>query len=175
MTKGLKVKILKSAKDTPYPDHIIVEKTETSEMAHLYFDYGKLVKFVYIQKEDEPIQMQWNEQEKRYMADPSHNPYKVKATYDVCKNKYLSEAPFANGCVIPTSFCTFKFSRPWKESTITFLDQPRDDRFVVLMNLWGKCKLNQYTEEWGADVKTIYPHQKRRTCPTPAFIKKERT
>ena len=172
---NIKVNILKKTQDAPYPEHILIEKGAGAEMAHLYFDHGSLSKFVYIQKEDSHIQMKWDRQKKKYVTDLSYNPYKVKAAYNIRENIYRPAAPFTLEDTIPAGFCTFKHSRKWNESTITFSDISNGDHFVVLMDLQGKCKPGQYTEGWGADVKTVYPHQRRRTCPTPAFLKKERT
>ena len=172
---NLKVKILKKSKEAPYPEHIIVEKRSSAEMAHLYFDQGSLVKFVYIQKE-KTSSMRWNEQEKRYTLVPPS--YTIKATYDIHKNKYSPRPPFVKGnYIVPSGFCRFSLSPFWNESTITFTDtQENVNQFSVVMDLEGKCKPNQFTEGWkDADIKTIYPHQKRRTCPTPNFLKKERS
>ena len=172
MPSSLKVKVLRKSKDAPYPEHIIVEKGSSSEGAHLYFDQGNLKKFVYMKRKKSPVQMQWDERQKRYIVIPS--PYQVKATYDVPQDNYQPALSFLQrDCVIPTSFCTFKVSNRWKESIITFLES-NGDRFAVLLRLNGRCK-TRYIEAWGADIKTIYPHQKRRTCPTPSIIKKERT
>ena len=67
MIKNLKVKILKKSKDAPYPEHIIVERPETHELAHLYFNEGTLSKLTHI-KRDSQIKMAWNEREKKYEA-----------------------------------------------------------------------------------------------------------
>ncbi|MBR6231789.1 MAG: hypothetical protein IKQ99_01665 [Alphaproteobacteria bacterium] len=173
MPANLKVKVLKKTKDAPYPEHVIIDREDSSEGAHLYFDQGNLVKFVYMKRPQSPVQMEWNEEQKKYTIVPP--PYQVEAAYDVFQNHYRPTPSFAQrDCTVPTSFCIFKVSNHWKESIVTFLD-PNENRFAVVLDLQGKCKANQYMESWGAEVKTIYPHQKRRTCPTPSIIKKERT
>ena len=160
MIKNLKVKILKKSKDAPYPEHIIVERPETHELAHLYFNEGTLSKLTHI-KRDSQIKMAWNERERKYEVSlPSYTVFQ--------------ECLIKNGQLIYTKgledrdFFKISFSRRWCSNSIEFKSSTRAlPDFFVEMDSDFKCVPNAYIRDYGTvKIGFIYPHQKRRTCPS---------
>ena len=163
---NLKVKILKKSKDSPYPEHIIVERKSTHEMVHLYFDDGLLKKFTHI-KRDPQIRMAWDEKEKKYKALLPNYLVVQEAVReedrgdDYIRYHYLKGPENQN-------FFTFYSTPPWNLSTIAFQsDSDTHSEFYVEMDLNRKCVANAYIGPLSsADIAEIYPHKERRTCPS---------
>ena len=169
MSAKLKVQILKKSKDAPYPEHIIVERPETYEMAHLYFDEGLLKRFTHI-KRDPKIKMLWNKQEKRYKA--------LLPNYVVLQDAVRNEQAGFTYLKGPEDQTFFSFSAmpPWNMSSIMFCSSlnPYGPSFFVEMDLNDKCVPNHYVGPFSsADIKEIYPHQKRRVTPLKHFFERK--
>ena len=168
MSEKLKVKILKKSKNAEYPEHMIVERPATHELVHLYFDEGTLSKLRHI-KRDSQIKMAWNEREKKY--ETSLPSYSV-----------VQECVIKGGQLVYTKglkdrdFFKLSFSRRWRSQTVEFKSSAKTfPDFFVEMDAGFKCLPHAYIRDNGTvEMGFIYPHQKRRTCPTPNFLKKER-
>ena len=171
MSNLLKVKILKKSKEAPYPEHIIVERPETRELVHMYFDDGYLARFTHI-KRDLGIKMTWDKQEKRYKALPPN--------YLVVQDAIRNEQGGFTHLKEPENQTFFSFSvmPPWNISSIMFCSSsdPFGPSFFVQMDLNDKCVPNHYVGPFStADIKEIYPHQKRQSAPSKEFFaRKER-
>ena len=172
MTKDLKAIILKKSKNAPYPNHIIVERKSTNEMAHLYFNNGALSKFVYIRKKP-MIQMSWDEKEKRYLFQPCEN-YEIERSFIVKDGKYTLVFPKRNRRALRQTFYGHIMSKRWNEASVVFKNTSvADGSLTICMDSNSKCK-EEYIEGCGAEIRVIYPHQERRACPSKSFFAKER-
>ena len=160
MIKNLKVKILKKSKEAPYPEHIIVERPETHELVHLYFNEGTLSKLTHI-KRDSQIKMTWNERGKKYEA--------LLPSYTV-----FQECLIRDGQLVYTKglkdrdFFKLSFSRKWRSQMVEFKPSAKTlPDFFVEMDSDFKCTPNAYIRHYDTvEIGFIYPHQKRRTCPS---------
>ena len=171
MTKDLKAIILKKNKNAPYPNHIIVERKSTSEMAHLYFNNGALSKFVYIRRNPQ-IQMVWDEKQNRYVSQP-RDEYKIERAFSVKGRKYTLIAPKQEGEPLKQTFYGFIMSKNWNEASIVFKNTSVvDGNLTICLDSNSNCKEN-YIEGCGAEIRVIYPHQERRACPSKNFFARE--
>ena len=168
--ENLKVKILKKSKDAPYPEHIIVEKKSTCELVHLYFDDGLLKRLTHI-KRDPQIRMAWDEKEKRYKALLPNYLVVQDVIREENKDDKNTRYHYLKGPE-NQNFFSFSVTPPWGISSILFTASPKSlfsSSFFVEMDLNDRCVPNHYIGPLScADIKEIYPHQKRRTC---SFLK----
>jgi len=167
MQFNLKVKVLKKSKDARYPEHIIVERKSTHEMVHMYFNEGTLTKFTHIVR-DPQIKMAWDDKEKRYkVLLPS---YKVAQEFTIKDGKSTFLMGPQNNDFFGLGFSASPITN---SRTLGFKSSPDAwDDFFIEMDLAFKCK-PIYIQDYGvADVKMVYPHQKRKAFPTKLLLPK---
>ena len=173
MGNPLKVKILKKSKDVAHPEHIIVERPETYEMVHLYFDDGYLARLTHIKRNPE-IKMAWHKSEKRYKALLSNYSVIQDIVFKKDKENHLRESTYLKGPENQSLFA-FSVSPIFNQSTICFYSYPKSSGdFFVEMDLNDRCVPNHYIGPLSsADIKEIYPHQKCRVAPLKHFFERK--
>ena len=170
MQFNLAVKVLKKSKDAPYPEHIIVERKSTHELAHLYFDNGVLKRLTHIVR-DPQIRMAWDEKEKRYKTLLPRYKVSSDAVLEEDKKDGYIRYNYLKGPE-NQNFFTFYSTPPWNLRTIAFQSLPEAlSDFCVEMDLSNKCIPNAFLLDEGvADVKVIFPRQKRTIHPLSKLI-----
>lgn len=151
MTKKLKVKVLKKSKNAPYPEHIIVERPSTHEMAHLYFNNGALAKFTHIVPNPQTNRVLNETERKDDVFMPSyivHQEFTVK-----------NGEPFYSKGPKRQNFFTIVDFMLGGLSSISFHNSPDEQQYDFVVDLWKNC---DYHAQNNAEIKEIYPHLKRK-------------
>ena len=162
----LKVKVLKKSKDASVPEHIIVERPSTHEMAHLYFCDGALAKFTYIVREP-GIKMAWDAQKKQYRS--------LLPSYKIAQNIVIKDGkPVYLKKEKPQKFFGFFDAPLWNIRAFSFRSSPDSSSdFFVEMDSKGTCFPNAYIRDYGvAEVKSVYHHQKKKMYPSKWILSK---
>ena len=150
---------------------------ETQKIKIKSFSYidGYLAKLTHIKRNPE-IKMVWNEQEKKYTALPPNYSVIQDIVFTEGKENHLRESTYLKGPENQSLFA-FSVSPIFNQSTICFYSYPKSSGdFFVEMDLNDRCVPNHYIGPLSsADIKEIYPHQKRQSAPSKEFfVQKER-
>ncbi len=168
MSAKLKVQILKKSKDAKYPEHIVVERPGTHEIAHLFFDEGTLVKGTHLIRSSN-IKMGWDDKVKQYKP--------LKSTYDIAtefsiengKSSYLKRSQKTKNF-----FCFY--ARPLHNILDLCFLHPQQEAlfplFFIRMDLQGKCKPSNYIKTYEVvEIEEVHPDREGKTCQTLKTIK----
>ena len=154
MVLPLKVKILKKTKDIPWARHILVERSATREMVHLYFVGGRLSKFIYIAPKPQTKKI---ENTSPKVTFPFEYVVQEVSLREEGKMKLLKSFRKQN-------FFEFSASPHWDTFSIGFKTVPEKiPSFFVEMDLGYRCRQNDYIRDHGAaEIQEVYPRQGRR-------------
>lgn len=166
MSEHLKVKVLKKSKDAPYPEHIIVERKSTNELVHLYFDNGDLAKLTHIERD---TQTETTQDGKASLPN-----YVVTKEISFKKNANKQDLEFLKG-LNNQNFFTLLDSSAGEKRSVAFKSEPDGfTDFYIALDSSFRCIPYTYIADCGvADIKEIYPHQKRKVPSISKLIVNE--
>lgn len=148
MTKqDIQVKVFKRTKKASYPEHIMVKKNSTGEMAHLFFNEGNLRKMIY----------------STHIA--SENRDRVAMAYQIEAGQFQTTPPFSESDLPQSAFFVRTLSRVDDKKAILFFDDDLKVAVSIYTDFNGKCLPDEkYIRNQLALVEEEYFEQKKPTC-----------
>ena len=147
MTGNLKVKVFKKSKSAPYPEHIMIEKKATNEIAHLFFEDGTLTRLTHV------IQ---TPQIKISYVDDKETVYQ-DIIFNCCDKNPSSKRRYLEGPKYQDFFIFFE-PPSWEFHSICFKSHPKHiaDLFIET-DLNNRCIPYNYLKNYGtAEIEEVY-------------------